>query len=85
MSYYETFTPEEAQQIGDRLAIDWDQINLEEFTKGLSIEMEHGAHDPDTDITNDDPLLTAKIAWAHLKEIPDYYTRLEELLEDADL
>jgi hypothetical protein len=43
---------------------------------GLEVELEHGAHDPETDVTHDDPLLTGRIAWAHLKELPDYYTRL---------
>jgi Protein of unknown function (DUF5661) len=47
--------------------------------KGLTIEQEHGAHDPETDVTHDDEQMTAKIAWAHLKEIPDYYTRLAKM------
>ena len=42
---------------------------------GLEVEPEHGAAIPETNVTNDDPLLTGKIAWAHLKEMSDYYTR----------
>ena len=70
------FTLEEAKKIGDTLGIDWKQFDVEEYRKGLDIEIEHGAHDPETDVTGDDPLLTGKIAWAHLKEFPNYYTRL---------
>jgi hypothetical protein len=51
---------------------------------GLLVELEHGAHDPETNITNDDMRLTGKIARAHLKEFPDYYTRLAALEVDAD-
>jgi len=46
---------------------------------GLSVELEHGAHDPETDVTKDDLLVTGKIALAHLKEFPDYYTRLAKM------
>jgi hypothetical protein len=46
-------------------------------------ELEHGRHDPATDVTGDDPVTTAKIAFAHLNEFPDYYTRLERMEEQA--
>jgi hypothetical protein len=49
---------------------------LEEFTKGINVEFEHGKRFPETNVTNDDKILTGKIAWAHLKEFPDYYSRL---------
>ncbi len=62
--------------IGDRIGVDWATIPLEEFRLGLAVELEHGARDPQTNVTNDDPILTGKIALAHLKELPDYYTRL---------
>ena len=74
----------EAKRIGDTLAINWDKIDLEEFRRGLEVEFEHGAHDPETNVTNDDVVLTGKIAWAHLKEFPDYYTRLARLEAEAD-
>jgi hypothetical protein len=75
---------EEAQQMGVALGIDWKKIDLEQFRRGLEVELEHGARDPETNVTNDDLTLTGKIAWAHLKEVPDYYTRLDKLEGEAD-
>jgi hypothetical protein len=75
---------EEAKQIGTILGLDWKKIDLEQFRRGLEVELEHGARDPETNVTNDDLTLTGKIAWAHLKEFPDYYTRLDKLEADAD-
>ena len=75
---------EEARSIGMQLGIDWALIDLEQFRRGLEIELEHGARDPETDVTHDDPLLTGKIAWAHLKEIRDYYARLDRLEAEAE-
>jgi len=74
----------EAKQIGDTLGLNWAKVDLEQFQRGLEVEFEHGAHDPETNVTNDDVALTGKIAWAHLKEFPDYYTRLERLEAEAD-
>jgi hypothetical protein len=56
----------------------------EQFRMGLAVESEHGAHDPETNVTNDDLIMTGKIAWAHLKEIPDYYTRLAKMESEAE-
>jgi hypothetical protein len=84
MSAGKKFTNEEAKRIGDELGIDWDEVNLEEFRMGLGVELEHGLHDPETNVTNDDEILTAKIALAHLREFPDYYTRLERLEDEAE-
>jgi hypothetical protein len=50
----------------------------------MAVELEHGRHDPVTDVTDDDPLVTARIAWAHLKEFPDYYDRLERMEAEAE-
>jgi hypothetical protein len=75
---------EEAQQVGASLGIDWKKIDLEQFRRGLEVELEHGARDPETNVTSDDLSLTGKIAWAHLKEFPDYYTRLDKLEAEAD-
>lgn len=75
---------EEAKQVGSKLGLDWNQIELEQFRRGLEVELEHGARDPQTDVTNDDLTLTGKIAWAHLKEFADYYTRLDKLEAEAD-
>lgn len=77
------FTLEEAQAIGAKIGIDFNKFDVEQFRIGLGIELEHGSDDPETNVTNGDVYLTGKIAWAHLKEIPDYYTRLEKMESDA--
>jgi len=74
----------EAKQIGDALGIDWRAFGVEQFQTGLEVELEHGARDAQTDVTHDDPLITGKIALAHLKEFPDYYTRLSAMEKEAD-
>lgn len=73
------FTPEEARVIGDDIGVDWSNVDIEQFRMGLSVELEHGAHDLATDVTHDNLAATGKIAWAHLKELPDYYSRLREM------
>lgn len=83
MSDKRRVTTEEARSIGIRLGLDWAKIDLEQFRRGLEVELEHGARDPETNVTNDDLTLTGKIAWAHLKEIRDYYTRLDQLEAEA--
>jgi hypothetical protein len=80
----EAFTFEEAKAVGDALGIDWDFFDLEQFCYGMNVELEHGSHDPQTNVTNDDPILTGKIALAHLKEFPDYYLRLAEMENNAE-
>ena len=77
------FSIEEAKKIGENVGIDFTEYDLEEFRKGLAVELEHGVVAPETDVTNDDEIMTAKITWAHLKEIPDYYTRLLKMEEEA--
>lgn len=77
------FSPEEAREIGRRIGVDWSRVPLEEFRRGLRVELEHGARDSQTNVTGDDPLVTGKIALAHLKEFPDYYTRLAQMEADA--
>lgn len=76
-------TPEEARRIGDEIGVDWSRFELEQFRAGLDVEFEHGSHDPQTDVTGDDPILTGKIALAHIKEFPDYYERLERMEAQA--
>lgn len=73
----------DAKEIGADIGIDWNEVKLDEFTKGINVEFEHGTRFPETDVTNDDKMLTGKIAWAHLKEFPDYYTRLSKLETEA--
>lgn len=78
------FTEEEARRIGEEIGVDFGQYNLEEFRMGLGVELEHGSHDPETNVTNNDEAITGKIAWAHLKEIPDYYTSLDKMEKEAE-
>jgi hypothetical protein len=78
------FSTEEARSIGTQLKIDWSQIDLEQFRRGLEVELEHGSIDPETNVTGDDPVFTGKIAWVHLKEIKDYYTRLDHMEAEAE-
>jgi hypothetical protein len=79
------FTLEDAQNIADAIGVEFDDedFDLEQFHMGLNVELEHGTRDPDTNVTGDDPIVTGKIALAHLNEFPDYYTRLDELEEAA--
>ena len=78
------FTEEQAKQIGERLGVLWDKFDLAQFQRGLEVELEHGRRSPDTNVTNDDPLVTGKIALAHLNEFPDYYMRLDRMEEEAE-
>jgi hypothetical protein len=77
------FNVEDARRVGAALGVDWTQVDVEQFRRGLEVELEHGTRDPETNVTNDDLSLTGKIAWAHLKEYPDYYTRLDALEAEA--
>jgi hypothetical protein len=75
------FTSDEARTIGTQLGIDWATapFDIEQFRAGMNVELEHGLRDPKTNVTDDDPVVTGKIALAHLNELPDYYTRLERM------
>lgn len=80
------FTLDDARSVGERLGIDWGSsaFDVEQFRAGMDIELEHGTRDADTDVTGDDPLLTGKIALAHLRELPDYYTRLARMEAEGE-
>ncbi|MFC2009990.1 DUF5661 family protein [Chloroflexota bacterium] len=78
------FTAEEAKQIGESLGIDWSEFDIEQYRMGLDVELEHGLVDPQTNVTNDDPVMTGKIALAHLNEFSDYYTRLDIMEKEAE-
>jgi len=75
---------EEAKRIGGALGLAWTQVDLEQFRIGLEVELEHGTRDPETNVTGDDMMLTGKIALAHIREFPDYYTRLEKMEAEAE-
>ena len=79
------FGVEDARRIGTAIGIDWNgsTFGVDQFLMGLRVELEHGSHDPETNVTDDDELTTGKIAWAHLKELPDYYTRLAVMEAEA--
>ena len=83
MSEKRRITVEEAKRVGDEIGVDWSRFDLEQFRRGMDVELEHGSRDPETDVTHDDPILTGKIALAHMKEFPDYYERLERMEEEA--
>jgi len=78
------FSEDEAKKIGEELGIDWSKFDVEQFRKGMDVELEHGKVDPHTNVSDDDPLITGKIALAHLNEFPDYYDRLYEMEEGAE-
>jgi hypothetical protein len=75
------FTSDQAAAVAEMLEVDLaiEGIRLQAFRRGMEVELEHGSGDPRTNVTDDDPILTGKIALAHLRELPDYYDRLEEM------
>ncbi len=77
------FTNEEAKAIGEQLGIAWDKFDVDQYRRGMEVELEHGTENSLTNVTNDDALTTGKIALAHLNEFPDYYDRLEKMEEAA--
>jgi uncharacterized protein DUF5661 len=79
------FSADDARRVAGEIGIDWKSapFDLEQFRSGMDVELEHGRHDPVTNVTDDDPVVTGKIALAHLNEFPDYYTRLERMEEQA--
>lgn len=79
------FSYEEVRSVGEKIGINFSEIDIEEFRIGLGVELEHGQRDKETDITHDDLCQTGKIAWVHLKEIPDYYTRLKSIYNNPKI
>ena len=80
-----SFTLDEARRIGEQIGVNWASapFDVEQLRMGMDVELEHGLHDLLTNVTDSDPVVTAKIALAHLNEFPDYYTRLERMEEEA--
>jgi len=74
----EDFSEEEASDVLEGMGLT-DEYDANEFYMGINVELEHGRVNSGTNITNDDPVLTAKIALAHLNELPNYYTLLDEM------
>ncbi|MCK5084118.1 MAG: hypothetical protein KAQ64_00490 [Candidatus Pacebacteria bacterium] len=84
MSTKKHFTTDEAERIGNSLGIDWSKFDVGQFRMGMDVELEHGLVVVNTNVTDDDPIITGKIALAHLNEFSDYYTRLEKMEEEAE-
>jgi hypothetical protein len=86
MSSHARFTLDEARAAGERIGVAWNAslFGLEQFRIGMDVELEHGTRDPETNVTDDDVIMTAKIARAHLNEFPDYYTRLAKMEAEAE-
>lgn len=78
------FDQKEAKEVGERLGIDWQDFDVDQFRRGMNVELEHGQRDSKTNVSGDDPLTTGKIALAHLLEFPDYYDRLEKMEKEAE-
>ena len=80
-----SFSADEARRIGEEIGIDWSSspFDVEQFRMGMDVELEHGLHDLMTNVTDSDPLVTGKIALAHLNEFSDYYTRLAVMEDEA--
>lgn len=84
MSAKKLISIEEAREIGDQLGITWDRFDVDQFRIGMEVELEHGTANPLTNVTEDDLVVTGKIALAHLNELPDYYTRLLKMEKEAE-
>lgn len=80
----DVFTKEMAKKLGDEFGLTWDKFDEQQLANGMNVELEHGTVDPSTNVSDDDEIITMKIALAHLFEFPDYYTRLEKMEEEAD-
>ena len=80
------FTFDQARTAGKRIGVDWGSapFDVEQFRMGMDVELEHSTRDPQTNVTGDDVIMTAKIARAHLNEFPDYYTRLAKMEAEAE-
>jgi len=79
-----SFSTEEAKKVGETLGVNWSKFNIEQFRMGMDVELEHGLRNPHTNVTNNDAIITGKIALAHLNKFPDYYTRLDKMEKEAE-
>jgi hypothetical protein len=84
VKHLKKFSTEDARRIGEKLGIRWDKFDVDQFRRGLDVELEHGSRDKDTNVTDDDAITTGKITLAHLNEFPDYYDRLLKMEEEAE-
>ena len=86
MTEKQVYSMADAERIGQEIGIDWTAapFDVAQFRAGLDVELEHGLRDPATNVSDDDEIVTGKIALAHLNEFPDYYTRLEQMEKEAE-
>lgn len=84
MKTKKSFTEQEAKRVGEKLGIKWDKFDIKQFRQGMNIELEHGTVNSNTNVSNDNPLITGKITLAHLNEFPDYYNRLDKMEREAE-
>ncbi|MFA6106512.1 MAG: DUF5661 family protein [Patescibacteria group bacterium] len=84
MSEKKHFSVEDAKRVGEKIGVDFNKYDLEQFRAGMDVELEHGTVDPVTNVTDDNEIMTGKIALAHMKEFPDYYERLEKMEKEAE-
>ncbi|MEO8451912.1 MAG: DUF5661 family protein [Gemmatimonadota bacterium] len=80
-----SFTTDEALAIGQVLGIDWRKIDPWQFRLGVAFELEHGRREPEPNVTGHDLIAAAKVALAHIKETPDYYSQLDSLESEASM
>jgi hypothetical protein len=78
------FTENQSRIVGNHMNLDWDKYDFKQFHMGMNVELEHGTRYKAHNVTDDDPVMTAKIALAHLEELPDYYTRLEKMETEGE-
>ncbi len=69
------FKIDDAYSAARSLGVTFDKFTPEDFLEGINIELEHGTVDPETNVTDDNLITTAKIALAHLNEYPNYYNK----------
>lgn len=69
------YSEKDIKNIANKLNVDFSKFSLDDFITGINIELEHGLVSPDTNVTNNDLEMTAKIALAHLNEFSNYYNK----------
>ena len=84
MAHRTNVTEAEAKTVGEMLGVRWEKFDVDQFRRGMVVELEHGLRDKETNVSNDDLIITGKIALAHLREFPDYYDRLEKMEAEAE-
>jgi len=73
-------------KVAKEISLDFDKVDRNEFKMGMDVELEHNRDNqgfPRTNICKDDMTMVARIAIAHLAELPDYYTRLAKMEEEG--